>query len=516
MAVGIEKKNEKKVRKLWKRYWKSNGKKTKEIITELAVLGDAYAQYSIGYDIAFPKGISDDDIKNLRNAATKENLKKAYYYFDNATQKNAKTLRNYESSDIERMVSQAYIYANLGNLRVDSIGVKVRELIEKYPNQRNHMIAERIYGEGIGCRPDYIKAFVHSYEISHGDWWGIALPDDKDKPDCYKWVEKASNLPVNNENIKYGPGLISTVLLKKGMDLYEKDPKNPEAKFWLQRALIADPDNWQAKTVIAMTAYNDAPHREYVQKQAKDFSKDYFSECHKYIDWLYCCWSYVSHGESHHDDLSTKLYNELSQEVTQVNEMSSKASEYRYAQHKAKQQAKQARRQAALNFVGALLQTAGTVYAASQGIPVYNTPSFSAFTPAGVPSFSFPMISQTSGSSWNFWDIRPFTAADEAAKIIKNNLEIHKDDINTYYQFQGALLQDAGYTSNDNTNNGVGFSTNAGSAYQKDCHLCHGLTRCWTCNGEHRYKNHLTGQYVTCPNCGPDGLCRACGGTGKK
>lgn len=52
--------------------------------------------------------------------------------------------------------------------------------------------------------------------------------------------------------------------------------------------------------------------------------------------------------------------------------------------------------------------------------------------------------------------------------------------------------------------------------YQKDCHLCLGSGKCRTCNGTHRILNPLTNEYQSCPNCKPDGLCSACGGTGKK
>lgn len=45
------------------------------------------------------------------------------------------------------------------------------------------------------------------------------------------------------------------------------------------------------------------------------------------------------------------------------------------------------------------------------------------------------------------------------------------------------------------------------------CHLCHGLKKCWTCNGSKRMYNGLTGKYQKCPNC-IDGLCSHCHGTG--
>lgn len=51
------------------------------------------------------------------------------------------------------------------------------------------------------------------------------------------------------------------------------------------------------------------------------------------------------------------------------------------------------------------------------------------------------------------------------------------------------------------------------SGYQKTCHLCHGLKKCSTCNGNRSYINPLTNKYVSCPNCS-NGLCSHCHGTG--
>ena len=47
------------------------------------------------------------------------------------------------------------------------------------------------------------------------------------------------------------------------------------------------------------------------------------------------------------------------------------------------------------------------------------------------------------------------------------------------------------------------------------CYLCHGIGKCWTCNGNRTYLNPLTGKYIDCPNC-TDGLCSHCHGSGKK
>jgi len=60
-----------------------------------------------------------------------------------------------------------------------------------------------------------------------------------------------------------------------------------------------------------------------------------------------------------------------------------------------------------------------------------------------------------------------------------------------------------------------GSYTQSSSSSSVSCPQCHGLGKCWTCNGNRRYLNSLTGKYVACPNC-TNGLCRSCGGTGKK
>lgn len=72
-----------------------------------------------------------------------------------------------------------------------------------------------------------------------------------------------------------------------------------------------------------------------------------------------------------------------------------------------------------------------------------------------------------------------------------------------------------GYTSG---NNGSGSYNNrsTSTSQQKICNLCHGTGTCETCAGKHRYLNPYTNKYITCPNCGPDGRCRGCNGTGRR
>lgn len=67
-----------------------------------------------------------------------------------------------------------------------------------------------------------------------------------------------------------------------------------------------------------------------------------------------------------------------------------------------------------------------------------------------------------------------------------------------------------GTSSSGSTSSGSSGS----SSSEKSCYLCHGLGKCWTCNGKQYYLNSLTGKNVACPNC-TNGMCRVCGGTGR-
>jgi len=66
----------------------------------------------------------------------------------------------------------------------------------------------------------------------------------------------------------------------------------------------------------------------------------------------------------------------------------------------------------------------------------------------------------------------------------------------------------------NNNNEGYSKKSTSGTSSGKSCYSCHGIKKCWTCNGERTYRNPLNGQYVKCPNC-TDGLCHVCHGTGR-
>lgn len=84
--------------------------------------------------------------------------------------------------------------------------------------------------------------------------------------------------------------------------------------------------------------------------------------------------------------------------------------------------------------------------------------------------------------------------------------DIRQNNTNTY---------GSGYNSGSSSS-GSNHNRSTSTSNQKICNLCHGTGTCETCAGKHRYLNPYTNKYVTCPNCGPDGRCRGCNGTGRR
>lgn len=157
------------------------------------------------------------------------------------------------------------------------------------------------------------------------------------------------------------------------------------------------------------------------------------------------------------------------------------------------------------NFVSKLL----TIFYCS--IIIMLCSSCDAYWPA-MQGYGFPNAYMPPGG--NIFDN---SAAVEHAKMI---IDANMSSQPTPIIYQGPVTVPSNGSSNVNQGNSNqssnSNSSSSKSSYVPDCHLCHGSRKCNTCNGNHRYINPLTNNYVTCPNCGPDGLCRACGGTGKK
>ena len=108
----------------------------------------------------------------------------------------------------------------------------------------------------------------------------------------------------------------------------------------------------------------------------------------------------------------------------------------------------------------------------------------------------------------------PQEAVEWAKRQIDANIQSTSNN-GTVYSVPVTTTSSGSY-GNSNTSSGNSSSSSSKSSYTPDCHSCHGTGKCWTCNGEHKYINPLTGKYVTCPNCRPGGVCTVCGGTGKK
>ncbi len=142
---------------------------------------------------------------------------------------------------------------------------------------------------------------------------------------------------------------------------------------------------------------------------------------------------------------------------------------------------------------------------------------------------------RTSGG-WKIYEGNTMFGGTEYYKVNPNNYEM------SYYTYSSNPYTGGGITlvyemkkgdavfdiRQNNTNTyGSGYSGGSSSygsnnnrststSNQKICNLCHGTGTCETCAGKHRYLNPYTNKYVTCPNCGPDGRCRGCNGTGRR
>lgn len=132
------------------------------------------------------------------------------------------------------------------------------------------------------------------------------------------------------------------------------------------------------------------------------------------------------------------------------------------------------------------------------------------------------------------YGLQPNVAADAAASSVMNNVtsnvwnnanegQKYIENVSKDIWKNGVPatpVQSGGGGVQTTTTNTYGSSTNSSSAGSRSssssgttCFLCHGIKKCWTCNGKQTYLSN--GKYIKCPNC-TDGLCSHCHGTGLK
>lgn len=187
---------------------------------------------------------------------------------------------------------------------------------------------------------------------------------------------------------------------------------------------------------------------------------------------------------------------------------------YTAFQNRQKQERSQRRRELWGNIGMALLSTAaqvGTSYLAS----TQSAPSLSSSNAFNLNSLIDPRLAMMQVQNQSMAEYNNF--------CIYNKKPDGSDySYQEWYAMKGAAINNANGSGDSSSklsssdNNLSMGSAGATKTYKPSCPHCHGLGKCWTCNGDHKYINPLTGNYVECPNCKPDGVCTFCGGSGKK
>ena len=190
------------------------------------------------------------------------------------------------------------------------------------------------------------------------------------------------------------------------------------------------------------------------------------------------------------------------------------------ARAEAAEKKRQQRRQMWGQAIGAIVQAAGNAYMVSQGYTSNNMglldPNL-AIKQVQAQNAQMAYLQQMSMRNIQMPQFDFKWPEPPQFTVNWSDVDWNSASMNTYYMYQGDLLNNGvdaiGTNSFNNSNSSSYIGT--GSTYEAPCHLCHGLGKCWTCNGSRSYLNPLTNEYAKCPNC-TDGLCSHCHGTGKK
>lgn len=225
---------------------------------EAAKLGDYDSQVAMGYYYGFntckPEYVSFDDNTLFISYPTIHRPidKAAAWYFLQAASRNEDVSYYHEQADV------GLAFLSLDSINDKKVAEKIYErvlfsalVVEEYflkdprtymwPYQRFKLaqnigkILATLSMKGIGTEQDLIYAHYSSTWIKND----VNVPNEKPVNEIsQKIIEYVGELPYSENNKKYGVGLVSTILLKKAADLYNKDAKNKEILFWVNTLLI--------------------------------------------------------------------------------------------------------------------------------------------------------------------------------------------------------------------------------------------------------------------------------------
>lgn len=334
---------------------------------------------------------------------------------------------------------------------------------------------------GIGTERNLLNA--HYYSLWADNY--LNMPNNSPHNKLSQQIIKiAGSLPINEESKKYGAGLVSAVLLKRAADLYQKDVQDREILFWVERSLFTDTLNSKAYYFAGhLYKYGAAGLR-----RNRNIAKQWFEKATELGS---------QEGQAALNEIKRREWNERVQE-----------NEYRQRREEMK---RQKRRQVWAQAIGTLVQAAGSAYLYSQGYsPSNNALNIGAAIHQAQSQYSSRQIpfQNIQMPQFDFDWTKPPTFTVDWSQVNWSSVPI-----DTYYQYQGDLINNGAGTTVKSENDNSSF-INAGSSFEKTCPLCHGTKKCWTCYGKRTYINPLTNKEIACPNCS-DGLCSKCHGSGK-